>query len=273
MNESITNNILEDVFVKTFSPFHKLQFIIGSNRVNIKSRLVLTPTILQKLYTIIFITVTTTLYINMLSIYQMRFKNNYSVYLVCLCYFFIYYMTYLFTIIHARFVYNENNHKFILRMQALDRMMTIHKNLDLYKPLYNSNLKSVLFYLIISTVTYTLTLYRNIFEGLIFFGIFYSSICCGLEWLHISNIVMYLYTRLQFTNAIMINHLESELNTISQTNLHMNVTSKKYMRFYASKTRDFKIDCTDKYLKDLLHIFNNFQDLYRFEVCKPKCIT
>lgn len=88
MKKSIANKLLEDVCVKTFAPFHKFQFFTGSNRVFIKNKNVLTPTILQKLCTIIFITVTTVLYVNMLLIYEMRFQENYSVALNCLCDFF-----------------------------------------------------------------------------------------------------------------------------------------------------------------------------------------
>lgn len=268
MNESNTINMLEDVYIKTIAPFYKFQFIIGSNRFHIKNRLVLNPTILQKLYTIIFMIMTTFLYIHVLFIYRMRFEENYGVYLICIFEFFLFYITYLSTIIHTRFINNEHNQRFQLQMQALDRSMTIHKNLYLYNILYNGHLKSILLYIIIATITYILTLYNNILEGLIFFGIFYSSICCGLEWLYVSNIVIYLYMRLQFINAILINHIVSELDITSQSNLLVNVTSKNYMRFYASKTHDFKVDCTDKYLKDLLYVLKNFQDLYRFEVCK-----
>lgn len=263
MKEYISKDILENEYMKSFSPLHMIQLIIGSCRVDLRDRFVTSPTFLQKVYTIICMIVALILYLITIFVYYIMFTENCKLFYVCLCISGLQYITYASSVLHTRFINNKSNVKFHLQLQELDREMGIHKNKFINDALYKSSLINVTVFLSAAVATFILSIYENISSGFYYLGFLYTNITCGIEWLYISHLITHLCMRLQFINTTITYHLDSIVQDSDST---PKISFKESSFFYTSEENHFERNETDVNLNKIFHVLGNFQDLYKFQV-------
>ncbi|XP_053600533.1 uncharacterized protein LOC128669627 isoform X2 [Plodia interpunctella] len=82
-----------------------------------------------------------------------------------------------------------------------------------------------------------------------------------LEFMHFSCIMHYFSLRMRFLNAIILNHIKDEFTLISFT-----LTNEMMIKQSAAEAHDFKYCNIDIYLKELIHCFYKFQNLYQYQI-------
>lgn len=265
-SEYVSRDIFEESYLKMFSPFRVIQFVLGSCRVDANNRFVTSPTKGQKIYTIFYL----------LSVVSLHVFVNFK-YLVRLYpYPIAYYLSVIGTlfqcgifassIIHVRFINNDMNVKFYLRMQDIDRKLKIEKIKVIDDIIFKANLITfmvVLFilFLIFGTV---ITVDSHLFVHLM--GPLLAELTSTIECLFGANLLIYFYLRLSYINAIMVNYIKGTTDINIEKVRNKSIPTMKVLRYLASKTHDFQYSDVDVYLKNILEELLRFQYLYRFQV-------
>ena len=265
--EYLSSDILEENFLRSFYPFRLIQTILGSSRVDARDRFVTAPTVLQKMYTVICLIACFGLYTCSVFFYFNKFALFSNIYYITITSIYIHYTLYLCTVINARFFNNENNVKFYIQLQKIDRKLKVDKNSYLNDVSFYANVVTVSIILVLLATMFILTLSNEkLTEVFSFAGFMWAQLSSTMEWLFCSNLLLYFYIRLRFINAIISNHLEGTENLRVVSMKRQCFPSTKVLRYMASGTHDFRSTDTDVYLADLCEELVQFQNLYRFQV-------
>lgn len=264
--EYLSNDILEESHLKLFLPFRVVQMVLGSCRVDARDRFVTSPTKAQKLYTVLCVLLTTALYANMCVNFLTRFGQYRNLFFLIATSVFLHYATFASSIIHVRFMNNQENVKFYIKTQEIDRKLKIDSNKCINDFIFKANLFTVVMFMLTLLVLFSASLFENISVYITFVGLIYSQLTTTLEWLYCANLLIFFYLRLRYINAIITNHIEG-----TEDIKHMDLSkvifpTMKVLRFIASSAHDFQDSETDVYLKDIFEELFRFQNLHRFQV-------
>ncbi|XP_045763844.1 uncharacterized protein LOC123866365 isoform X2 [Maniola jurtina] len=264
--EYLSNDILEENHLRLFRPFRAIQMMLGSCRVDARNRFVTSPTKAQKLYTLLCIVICTALYISVAVHFLSRLWAYQNIYYLTMLAFALHYSTFVCNIVHARFMNNDENVKFYMKTQEIDRKLKINNNKFINDLIFNSNIVTVGTMVVILLLLYATALSQDFIIYISCSGLFYSMLGCMLEWLHCSNLLMVFYIRLRYINAIITNHIEGtdDIKIVDMNKVI--IPSMKVLRFIASSAHDFNNSETDIYLRDIFEELIRFQNLYRFQV-------
>ncbi|XP_013134665.1 PREDICTED: uncharacterized protein LOC106100383 [Papilio polytes] len=261
-SEYLSEDILDEYFVKTYRCYRRVQILLGSCRVDVRDSFVTAPTKYHKFYSIILVVVSTYLYIctNKL-IYDNKIPNHSYSYYMYFCVMLLSYVSYICNIIHVRFVNSDDNSKFLIQLQKVDRLMNVDGNRSMYSFIYHTNIVTLSILLTSYLLLYGVSWYKNIRDAIELLGGLCNEVTFAIEISHCANIILFFVTRLRFLNSILSNHLLHQDNSTNQSFF----PTKNGMRCLAAKTHDF--ESTDTYicLRAILDAYNEFQKLYRFQ--------
>ncbi|CAH2092154.1 unnamed protein product [Euphydryas editha] len=266
-SEYISSDMLEESHLKLFSPFRLIQMVLGSCRVDAKYRFVTAPTKGQKIYTIIYLLIILSLYISTYFNYILRFCSYPIIYYLNLFSISIHYGTFACNVIHVRFINNDLNVKFYVRMQDIDRKLKIEKNELINNVLYKANLITVSVFLFLLLLLFVITITGDMTLVINFAGPFLAELTSIFEYLFCTNLLIYFYLRIRYINAILINYIQGTTDiNIEKVQRKKFFLTMKVLRYLASKTHDFQYSDTDVYLKNILEEILRFQFLYQFQL-------
>nr|WCC57754.1 gustatory receptor 41 [Papilio dardanus] len=265
-SEYLSDDILEEHFIKIYRCYRRVQTILGSCRVDIRDRFVTAPTVYQKCYTIALVAISTYLYIctNIL-IYDNKVPDRSYSYYMYFCVLLLSYVSYICNIIHVRFVNSDENSKFLIQLQKIDRLMEIDGNKSMYGFIYLTNIVTLALLLTSYVLLYGASWYKNVRDAIELLGEFCNEVTFAIEISHCANTTVFLVTRLRFLNSIILNHLQKDDENNDEKKESIFPT-KSGMRYIASKTHDFVSTDTYVCLKAILDAYSKFQMLYRFQV-------
>lgn len=262
-SEYLSKDILEKDFLKVFTYFNIAQRFLGSSRVDARDCFVSPPTVFQKLYTIIcciFFSIYSYIFMNF---YIVRYNESPCVGLILQIAIVIYILVFLCNMIHVRFLNNETNVKFYITMQDIDRTMGIgvHKDINIFlRFVYNASIL-----LLGAVICIMVLMFVN--SGLFLFGFITTMYLYGtvvLETVYCINLTEYFILRIRFINSIMANYIELDHFVGKRTIILLRKRSS--IRQLAAQTHNFRTWDIDIHLKALFHCFEQFQNLYRFQV-------
>lgn len=262
--EYLSKDIFDEGFLDVYKYIHALEMLIGMCRVDARARFVTTPSTLQKLYTCIS-TVTRFVISTMAMTYYFQIFANYpALHRLCVSIMVLQSLINLANTVHVRFFNNDDNVRFYLEMQVVDRVMKITDNKTvngIMRTVTNSTLGIVLgLWVALISVS---AIEGQVLMGCV--GIFLIFGPCIVEIIHLINILMYFLTRASFINAIISNSIKTSKKKVK---LNYIFISRHFMRKLAACTHDFASSETDVYLKKLLSCFATFQKLYNFQVSR-----
>ncbi|XP_026326839.1 uncharacterized protein LOC113235375 [Hyposmocoma kahamanoa] len=271
--EYLSKDILEEDFLKVFSYFNVAQRILGSSRVYARDRFVSPPTVSQKLFTVICGIFFSIVCYTFSKLYILRYRDCPFVGLLLQAGVTLYILVFLCNMIHVRFLNNEANVKFYIKMQEIDRTTGIglHKVMNKFlRFTYNTTILSLG-----GVMCILLLMFVNL--GLLLLGFIstmYLYFTVTLETVYCINLSAYFVSRLRFINSIIANYIDLE-HFVGKVTLY-NVTKRSSIRQLAAQTHDFRTCDVDIHLKALFQCFEQFQNLYRFQRtsctnCPPPC--
>ncbi|XP_034825412.1 uncharacterized protein [Maniola hyperantus] len=264
--EYLSNDILEENYLRLFRPFRTIQMMLGSCRVDARNRFVTSPTKAQKLYTLLCVVICTAFYISVAINFLSRFWPYQNIYYLNLTALALHYTTFFCNIVHARFLNNDENVKFYMKTQEIDRKLKINNNKFVNDLIFNSNIVTVVVMTVILLLLYAAALSQDFIICISLIGLLYSQLSCTLEWLYCSNLLMFFYIRLRYINAIITNHVEGTEDIKIENMNKVKFPSMKVLRFIASSVHDLNTSETEIYLKDIFEELLRFQNLYRFQI-------
>ncbi|VVD02578.1 unnamed protein product [Leptidea sinapis] len=246
--EYLSEDILEEIYIKTFAPFHYVQFIFGTSRVDIRHNFATVPSVLQRISSIVWAIVVFVL-LQFFRIHHLAIFNEfYGIYVLYTVTVTFYYILFIINLIHVRFINSKASQIFFVRLQKLDRFMNIHKNKKINRFLYESNVLTVMFTCIVFIAMLCSSTYykKDSFEyGHL--GLTYMTSIFLLEWLYCANILIYFFLRVRFINSIMANYLKLNENTKTTMLKAIHFPTKDLMAHLASLTHEFEADTVDVY--------------------------
>ncbi|XP_045492434.1 uncharacterized protein LOC123691892 [Colias croceus] len=265
--EYLSSDILEENFIKSFSPFHVVQTILGSSRVDIRDRFVSPLSRRHKIIAAFSLIITLLLYIYIIHNYAYNKFNKYpAICFITTCSTSAYYFIFLCNIINVRFVNADANQKFYLLLQEIDRIMKIDQNDKIYQLLFLNNLGTIISSTVFLAALFFIAIYENFILILGFSGMLYSMLCCIIEWLCCADLLVYFFLRLRFINAIIINHIEGNTKLKKSKNTFNFPVAFVCMRRLALETHHFKTSKTHVYLKALFDGYLSFQHHCRWQM-------
>lgn len=265
-SEYVSRDMLEESYLKLFSPFRVIQFVLGSCRVDVKHRFVTSPTKGQKIYTIFYLLSVLSLHLFFYFNYLVRLYPYPIAYYVNLIAIFFYYGTFACNIIHVRFINNDMNVKFYLRMQDIDRKLKIEKIKVINDFIFKANLITFMVVLFFLCLIFGTVITGDSRLFVYFVGPLLAELTSTIECLFGANLLIYFYLRLSYINAIMVNYIKGTTDINIEKVRNKSIPTMKVLRYLASKTHDFQYSDVDVYLKNILEELLRFQYLYRFQV-------
>nr|WCC57911.1 gustatory receptor 41 [Papilio memnon] len=261
-SEYLSEDILDEYFVKTYRCYRRVQILLGSCRVDVRDKFVTAPTKYHKFYSIVLVVASTYLYIctNKL-IYDNKIPNHSYSYYMYFCVMLLSYVSYICNIIHVRFVNSDENSIFLVQLQKVDRLMNVDGNRSMYSFIYHTNIITLSILLTSYLLLYGVSWYKNIRDAIELLGGFCNEVTFAIEISHCANTTLFFVTRLRFLNSIISNHLQKD-DIKSQSFF----PTKNGMRYLAAKTHDFVSTDTYICLRAILDAYNEFQKIYRFQV-------
>jgi hypothetical protein len=263
--EYLSEDILEDNFVKIFSPFHVLQKIIGCSRVDARDRFISPPSFYQKLYSLMFAAVVFVLQSQPYKLICMYYEISpevYHFYFFVIC---VQMSNFLCNLVHICFVNGNANSQLYIKLQEIDKLLMLDLNPELSAQQYRYNLKGVLFKVTIFMVMLLLSFYKDVSSSLIFFAIAYSEIPFALQLSHSAAMLEHFSLRIQFINGIMWNFIHGNCKKVVKYTNTFSI-SKQYVRNIGARTIKYE-DCNiDDIFKHIFACFDIYRKLYRFQV-------
>lgn len=257
---------LDENFITVFAPFRILQMMLGSCRINVRDNFITGPTILQKIYSSVYITVTM---FSSVSISQIYFADNsitdttiktlFLSGLVGTC------LMNLLNVVHTRFLNNKENAKLLVQMQIIDRVMKINSFNIIYNSQYKVNLKATLILITgyISLCLITLGLTWDHLNIMHLFGPMSSALTFTIEAACCCSHVAFFTNRIRLINFVIMNHLQKKIRTLSFSIESNMIESLKKI---ANEWQDFEASDMDDYIEHIFSGFSYFQELYKFQV-------
>ncbi|XP_046978826.1 uncharacterized protein LOC124544355 [Vanessa cardui] len=265
-SEYLSSDMLDESLLKAFAPFRSAQMVLGSCRVDAKYRFVTAPTTLQRAYSVFCLLTVLIFYLTILAHYFSRYVPYPHIYYLNFVSLFLHFSTFACNVIHVRFVNNDSNVKFYIKMQEIDRKLKVDNNKVINDILFKSNVMSVAAVGLVSLVLYASAVSEDLVVTVSFAGPLFAQMSSTLEWLSCSNLLIYFYIRIRYINAIITNHLKGTPDLPVDKFANNIIPSMKMLRCLASKTHDFKYSDIDIYLADIFEELLRYQSLYRFQI-------
>lgn len=263
--EYLSKDILEEGFLKTFTPYHSIQKVLGSCRVDARNRFVTAPTTGQRVYTTVCVTILIMFYFRVLvHMYGSYYKEYSNIFYLLAATLTIQLSIFVINLIHVRFLNSNSNVELIVKMQEIERLMQIDKDKTLNSLQFKVHLITVTFLILIALGLFIMCFTSGISTAILICPFVYCESPFTLEISFCSNIILYFALRVRFVNAIITNHLFGEDNGNFIT--FLTIPSKNYLKHVAAKIHDFKTSDTDVYIREIIRGFNAYKDLYRFQV-------
>lgn len=263
--EYLSSDILEENYLRSFYPFYFVQKLLGSSRVDARDRFVTAPTILQKIYSFICIFTCLGLYTNVMLYYYKKYLQYSNINYIIITTICLHYILYTCSVVNARFFNNNENIKFCIQMQKLDRKLKIDKSKFINDFMFKVNAVTVIVILLILVSLYLTALLTQTVVEIGIAGFLFAQLTFSTEWLYCTNILIYFFIRIRYINAIIMNHLEGIPDNKTKLK-NKSFPTVKTLRCIASDTHNFESSDTDIYLKDLFEVLVQYQNLYRFQV-------
>lgn len=256
-SEYLSKDILEEEFIKVFTIYHWIQKIIGVCRVDVRDRFITAPTIPQKIYSIICFTF-------IIFVSYLGFRTYTDILSPKLCYLvlsegILLLLCCLFNAIHVRFLNNDDNVAFYIKMQEVDRIM----NIQHCKPINTILCRMIMFTIVAINGTTVLLLFLTLLVRKVYVFAFLTIVLSYgnfmLEIAYCSNLIAYFIMRVQFINEIINNHIQAQ-------SIKIYATPNSSIKIFALQSHNFVTSDTDIYLRIIFECFYKYQDLYRFQV-------
>lgn len=260
--EYLSNDIFDEDFLQTFFILYRLQYVMGSCRLDARNRFATPPTTAQKCYTILCVLITGAANYALGHYYTNVVKNPIIRYLG-ISSLIIQYTSFVLNILHARFMNSDKNVQFYVKMQKIDRLLKIDRWTVFNEWVRKFTNIPVACMLIIFVVFMIIGCVEQGLMCVYFFGPAYSILVVVFELVACSSIISSFVYRIRFVNILMENHLAQE----QQPKTDKCFISRKYIMYYAQKTNNYyETSETSIYLQELIKCFTMYQDLYRFQV-------
>ncbi|CAF4911936.1 unnamed protein product [Pieris macdunnoughi] len=260
--EYLSKDILEDQYIRSFSPFHYVEVALGTSRIHLRNRFVTSPTLSQKVYSLVCAGLACGLHVYVTITYFEKYYKYPIIYYTFVSLASMHFMTFACNIIHLRFFNTVENQEFYVQMQQLDRMLKVHDCINNMQYLYN--IYTVAASILILFCTFICGVFLHYLLAIGFIGILYGVLCCALEWMHCASLLIYFYLRIRYINAIISNHLEGKL--VLAEIKHFRLPRRSLLRHLASSVHDFESSPVDLYVAALFDAYSTFQNLYRFQL-------
>ncbi|XP_013185528.2 uncharacterized protein LOC106131085 isoform X1 [Amyelois transitella] len=197
--------------------------------------------------------------------FEKKYKNNFTMLNTMQYMTFLQWIMCLCTVSNIRFINNEENVNFFLKMHQIDRLMKIDTNKFIMSTVYKRNRNTVLILLIAYLVLCTMIILDDVLFFMTSFGIMYVQMTHMIEVLNFSCLMYYFTLRLKFVNSIILNHIKPEF-VAERFPSSLNMQHMMVLRKLAADTHDFAYCDLDVYLREFLYGFYKFQELYQFQV-------
>lgn len=200
--EDLTTDILEEGFVKCFSPFLFSQWLFGTMRVNMKNSFVTNSTFLQNVYSYLISMCVTSSAIYFNTFYKNYFLNYSALYAVHSIGNFVQFACSFCNIVHVKLFRPNDNIKFYLILQKIDRYLHLDLQKSLYNRLFKINLVAVVCVSVSYLACFLIYIYTIVENPIytIFSGFGLASM--HIEFLAMASAVYFLATRIRFLNQV-----------------------------------------------------------------------
>ncbi|XP_060800805.1 uncharacterized protein LOC106131085 isoform X2 [Amyelois transitella] len=199
--------------------------------------------------------------------FEKKYKNNFTMLNTMQYMTFLQWIMCLCTVSNIRFINNEENVNFFLKMHQIDRLMKIDTNKFIMSTVYKRNRNTVLILLIAYLVLCTMIILDDVLFFMTSFGIMYVQMTHMIEVLNFSCLMYYFTLRLKFVNSIILNHIKPEF-VAERFPSSLNMQHMMVLRKLAADTHDFAYCDLDVYLREFLYGFYKFQELYQFQTLR-----
>lgn len=264
IGEYVPKNYVRLGLYRSFWFYGFTQMISGSCRVDVRNRYVTRPSVYQKCYTVVTAIITGIIYTNTISRYIIKFKVNHNLYLLSKLMILTHFSVFVIHLFHVRFLNNDNNVNFVIKLQKIDLRMKIdqiNRFTTIIRKLTNLSIMMALaglsFLFACSLYDGTIVVITSIATGTVCESILIIdlALCCTL--------MAYFIIRIRFVNSIIANHLKQHDDFVLYGQFF---NANSFYRKLAAKSHDFKSCDTDVYLKEIMEGFYEFQSIFRFQV-------
>lgn len=210
MLEILSSDMLQDDFVKCFSPLLFVQMLLGTNRVEMKDRFVTNTTPAQKIYSCFFCLFVTSSALYFDFFYKNFLKDNMVLYILYSNGIFLQFACYSLNVIQVKFFRQENNLKLYLLLQKIDRYLGLDEHKFLNKRQFVLNALAVSVLTTGYVFGYLIHVYSSVEKPIytLFLGL--GIISVYIELLVMESQIYYVATRLRFLNNVINVHLNNK---------------------------------------------------------------
>ncbi|XP_059061874.1 uncharacterized protein LOC131854750 [Achroia grisella] len=253
-SNSIANHsrdLISEDLLKSFAPIRCCQYVVGSCRVDCRNRFVTTPTLYQRLYTILLLCFVLIVHCILINFFYIQFKDYRDIFFLCTS------IATFQTLLH-----------FLHCGCKLDNLIIDNTDKNLYNCIYKLNIATVSITLFAFLLVF-ITSFDRLKKVICITGIIYTDVTFLLETSHYSNLMVYFAMHLRILNSILKNHLNKEYqeDTIDLTiPSHNGYFVKILFKQIETKNLDLKSFEVQAYLKKLLNVFSHYQNIYMFQM-------
>ncbi|XP_053612641.1 uncharacterized protein LOC128676525 [Plodia interpunctella] len=273
ISEYLSKDILDEDYLKGYSYFWRMEFVLGTCRVDARQRFVTTPTIFQKIYSLAIITFVVFGYYQ---IVQYNNRTNISrhdeIYLKIFLLGGVLYYSVL--VVHSRFMRNRQNAEFHVKLSHCDRHLRSNYRDAAYYLIRANNLRVMTVLLVFLCPLLLLSLTRDITLMIGAIAVIISQTTALVESVHCTSIMRSFTLRMRLVYYIIMYHLKFIQNYVNLKEEPFIMEDRILKKLGSIKHTDFIEISLDVYLKDIFAAFSRYQDNYRFEILvfRSKCI-
>ncbi|XP_059045689.1 uncharacterized protein LOC131841390 [Achroia grisella] len=270
-SNSIANHsrdLISEDLLKSFAPIRCCQYVVGSCRVDCRNRFVTTPTLYQRLYTILLSCFVLIVHCILINFFYIQFKDYRDIFFLCTSIATFQTLLHFVYIVGARFLNNKKHKELYIKMEQLDNLIIDNTDKNLYNCIYKLNIATVSITLFAFLLVF-ITSFDRLKKVICITGIIYTDVTFLLETSHYSNLMVYFAMHLRILNRILKNHLNKEYqeDTIDLTiPSHNGYFVKILFKQIETKNLDLKSFEVQAYLKKLLNVFSHYQNIYMFQM-------
>ncbi|XP_060800735.1 uncharacterized protein LOC132901855 [Amyelois transitella] len=264
-SDYISKNMLDEDFLNVFQQFRLFQVVLGSCRIDARYRFVTTPSLYQKLYTVVIITLVFISYSGMICYAYKRYENMNYFYAFTSMNTIAHFIFYFSSIFQSRFYCNKENVKFYVKLSQVDKLIKVHYNKIISNVIKRMNWITLLaLFLVICFIVGTVCVTKNpyLLIPVTVLLITHSTVLTEINFS--ANLIVYLGLHIQVISNMMKRHIETV-----ETNLaveEFSVFKKHFLKAVGTKTCNLNEFGLDDYLKRIFTAFSNFQNVYKFQI-------
>ncbi|XP_059045690.1 uncharacterized protein LOC131841391 [Achroia grisella] len=254
---------LDADFLKIFSPFHTIQLVIGSCRVNPLNGYLSIPVWYQRAYSLMLVILNIFIYIYISGVYSSKFKSYPGVQDLMNILIPLHFSSYFVNIIHVRFCRGRDNVALYKKIQELDRIMKIDKNKTVNEMMFKRNVIAVFIVLLPFIALLPIAINVGVSATVITLGIASTQSPFILDVTQSITFIIHFSSRILIINSILMNYLNSKMRIMM---MRSKVRGSRFMRELVEKNYEFASSETDVYLRKIFDCFTIYQELYKFQI-------